>query len=546
MRRTRAQTHAHRAAVPQATEKSSTRATRGRAAVSEPAVKQEEHEPSDSPSEEEEEEQTTSDGMTEYERKRLENIQRNLEFMRSMGVSTAKIAARTAASAVQHKPPHSTLPKKRKDVAAAGPQRKSQRLQGKTADLMLPPEWNDRDMMTSRSQFAVEHVNADPDRFDANLDAEALNLDGEQGKHLLQSMILKQEREEATKVDATGIDGLVDYELTEHDVVKAVQERVYSMAFHPRSDRAVVATGDKRGNLSLWTPDAPDAANNAVVMYRPHTLPITQLHFAANDQTKLLSTSFDSSAREFDLQAAKFTEWFATPDGAGLTSLALTAQPTNWLASADDGKVWVLDRRLESTKQSHYALHEKKVNTVHQHPLSEFCFATASLDRTVCLWDSRQLKKATPLLTMPHSRSVNCAYFSPNGHHLVTVGQDNYNHVYDTRDASHHSTQDVKPTLRISHNNQTGRWLTKLHAAWDPKRPDHYVIGCMEQPRRVQIFHATRKSPIQELTSEWFASVHSINVFHPMRDWIAGGNSSGRLCLWRPVSTNDVKVKREA
>jgi hypothetical protein len=29
-----------------------------------------------------------ADEMTEYERKRLENIQRNLDFMKSMGVST--------------------------------------------------------------------------------------------------------------------------------------------------------------------------------------------------------------------------------------------------------------------------------------------------------------------------------------------------------------------------------------------------------------------------------------------------------------------------
>lgn len=40
--------------------------------------------------ESEEEEEAAADGMTEYERKRLENIQRNLDFMRSMGVSTVR------------------------------------------------------------------------------------------------------------------------------------------------------------------------------------------------------------------------------------------------------------------------------------------------------------------------------------------------------------------------------------------------------------------------------------------------------------------------
>jgi WD repeat-containing protein 76 len=158
----------------------------------------------------------------------------------------------------------------------------------------------------------------------------------------------------------------------------------------------------------------------------------------------------------------------------------------------------------------------------------------------------RRLKKTknTPLVTMPHHRSVNCAYFSPTGDHLVTVGQDDYIHVYNTKDASHLDTKDVQPTLRIPHNNQTGRWLTKLHAAWDPKRPDEYVIGCMQQPRRLQIFKATRKSPIQELRSEYFASVHSINVFHPTLPLIAGGNSSGRMCLFRGVK-KEAAVKVE-
>lgn len=143
--------------------------------------------------------------------------------------------------------------------------------------------------------------------------------------------------------------------------------------------------------------------------------------------------------------------------------------------------------------------------------------------------------KSTPLATMPHHRSVNCAYFSPDGAHLVTVGQDNFLHIYDTRTTKYSDPENVAPTLAIPHNNQTGRWLTKLHASWDPKHPTRYVIGCMQQPRRLQIFDATRKNPVQELYSDLFNSVHSINVFHPKLNLIAGGNSSGRLCLWRPV-----------
>ena len=165
----------------------------------------------------------------------------------------------------------------------------------------------------------------------------------------------------------------------------------------------------------------------------------------------------------------------------------------------------------------------------------------------MCLWDARKLSPttSTPLVTLPHYRSVNCAYFSPrDGSWLVTVGQDSYIDMFDTSSLAERKTLDrsaitLPSSIRVRHNNLTGRWLTKLHAAWDPKRPNHFVIGCMEQPRRIQIFRAGRRRPVRELQSDNFASVHSINAFHPHLELIAGGNSSGRLALWRGKKTDD-------
>lgn len=63
----------------------------------------------------------------------------------------------------------------------------------------------------------------------------------------------------------------------------------------------------------------------------------------------------------------------------------------------------------------------------------------ASLDRTVKLWDARQLGAGTgenhiggmlPIAEMPHFRSVNSAHFSPSGEWLATVGQDDKLRLY--------------------------------------------------------------------------------------------------------------------
>ncbi|KAG2522605.1 hypothetical protein JM16_003393 [Phytophthora kernoviae] len=396
--------------------------------------------------------------ITEYERKRRENIQRNLAFMQQMGVSTAKILA----------------------------------------------------------------------------------------------------QEDTVLEDDDG----VEYSLADEDVTKAVQERIYSVAFLPRTDRLVVACGDKVGHVALWSPAngvngmKQENSGSPVALFRPHNLPVGQLIFP--DSAKLLSTSFDSTVKEFDLRAAEFSVVYEADDNAGITSMVTAGTPQCLYISCDDGTVRLIDRRAPKVKTSNYLLHEKKINTVHQHPTHDFCIATASLDRTVCLWDARKMssKKNTPLVTLPHYRSVNCAYFSPHdGAWLVTVGQDSYIDMFDTssladRKPSGKSAIELPKPTRVRHNNMTGRWLTKLHASWDPKRPNQFVIGCMEHPRRVQIFRAGRHRPVRELKSDNFASVHSINVFHPHLELIAGGNSSGRLALWRgekkEVKDEDVKnVKTE-
>ncbi|KAH7468584.1 WD repeat-containing protein 76 [Phytophthora ramorum] len=293
---------------------------------------------------------------------------------------------------------------------------------------------------------------------------------------------LEEELEEDTVL---ADDDGVEYTLADDDITKAVQERIYSVAFLPRTDRVVVACGDKMGHVALWTPLSEAAVKQEssappLAVYRPHYTPVSQLIFP--DASKLVSSSFDGTV-----------------------------------------------------KSSSYTLHEKKINTVSQHPSLDFCIATASLDRTVCLWDARKMssKKNTPLIALPHYRSVNCAYFSPrDGAWLVT---------------SDKSAITLPDSTRVRHNNITGRWLTKLHAAWDPKRPNQFVMGCMEQPRRIQIFRAGRRRPVRELKSDNFASVHSINAFHPHLELIAGGNSSGRLALWRGKKTDEPgDVKTEA
>lgn len=164
---------------------------------------------------------------------------------------------------------------------------------------------------------------------------------------------------------------------------------------------------------------------------------------------------------------------------------------------------------------------------------------TASLDRTAKLWDIRRVKyhsnhnseeisSKPTLCELPHGLSVNSASFSPSGKNLVTVCMDNHLYLYDSSEIV------PKKMKTLKHDNQTGRWVTKFTATWDPKcQVGRFVIGSKRQPRCVEVYSVQNTKPLYRLEHELCQSIHSANSFHPTLDIIASANSSGRMCLWR-------------
>jgi hypothetical protein len=81
-----------------------------------------------------------------------------------------------------------------------------------------------------------------------------------------------------------------------------------------------------------------------------------------------VSSSFDGTVLEFDLRAAETSVVYDTTDGAGISSLVAAGAAHCYYASCDDGTVRLIDRRAKKVQCSSYQLHEKKINTVSQHP----------------------------------------------------------------------------------------------------------------------------------------------------------------------------------
>ncbi|XP_072842127.2 DNA damage-binding protein 2 isoform X3 [Pogona vitticeps] len=172
-------------------------------------------------------------------------------------------------------------------------------------------------------------------------------------------------------------------------------------------------------------------------------------------------------------------------------------------------------------------LHKKKVTHVEFNSRCDWLMATASVDRTVKIWDLRNIKdKSSCLHVLPHDKPVNAAYFSPiDGAKLLSTDQYNEIRVYSSSDWS-------KPQHLIPHPHRQFQHLTPIKATWHP-RYDLIVAGRYPDPhfpgytsnelRTVDIFDGNSGEMVCQLHDSNASGIISLNKFNPMGDTLASG-----------------------
>ncbi|XP_070618501.1 WD repeat-containing protein 76 isoform X2 [Erythrolamprus reginae] len=317
--------------------------------------------------------------------------------------------------------------------------------------------------------------------------------------------------------------------LREEHVAKVVKSRVCSVAVHPSESRTLVAAGDKWGQIGLW--DLDSSLENGAYAFIPHSLAVSCLHFSPVNPAHLLSLSHDGTLRSGDVTQRIFEEIYRN-ESHSLSSFDFLASDASTLVIGMwDGKVAIVDRRTPIPSPEILADLQSKTRTVHVHPIYREYFVAAG-DRNVSIYDARHLKsRSQPVVALSgHTKSVASAYFSPvTGNRVVTTCADDTLRVFGTQCLS--SLAPILTTIR--HNNNTGRWLSRLRAVWDPKRDDCFVVGSMTRPRQIQAFHASGELLHSFLNEDYLNSVCSINSWHPTRYLVVGGNSSGRLHVFK-------------
>lgn len=226
-----------------------------------------------------------------------------------------------------------------------------------------------------------------------------------------------------------------------------------------------------------------------------------------------------------------------------ITCLEISPKDPNLLYFTTlEGSLGRHDLRTQSATQI-WNISEKKCGGFSLHPLQPHLAATASLDRTMRIWDLRNIKgtgdmKAPALMGEHYSRqSVSHASWSSCGH-IATSSYDNTIKLYSFTDAGSYGIghefdeTSMEPSAVIRHNNQTGRWLTILKPQWQKSPQDgisKLVIGNIN--RFVDVYDANGEQ-LAQLFGDNITAVPAVASFHPSQNWVVGGTASGKLCLW--------------
>lgn len=331
---------------------------------------------------------------------------------------------------------------------------------------------------------------------------------------------------------------------------------MYSLALHPTEDKPVIFAGDKEGALGIFdaSQDAPEVDDDddeleypdpVISAFKMHSRTITAIHFSPTDANAMYAASYDSSIRKLDIEKSVTTQLWAPsdPDEDMPISAIDLYDPNTIIFSTLQGAMGRHDIRTKAEDAEIWALSDQKIGGFSLHPLQPHLAATASLDRTLKIWDLRKITGQDddlrhPALLGEHTSrlSVSHASWSSAGH-IATSSYDDRIKIYSFPDAAswapgHDITGQMEPKHQIAHNNQTGRWVTILKPQWQRQPRDglmKFVIGNMN--RFVDVYAADGEQ-LAQLGGDGITAVPAAAHFHPSLDWVAGGNASGKLSLW--------------
>lgn len=349
---------------------------------------------------------------------------------------------------------------------------------------------------------------------------------------------------------------------------KLTHNRITSIYLHLSPTDRIVAAGDTNGNLGLWAIDAAHDGDPVLAFFKPHGRTLSRILEVTNKAQQLITVSYDGSCRILDLAKLLSSEVFAigeAEDPIGASDFNVVNDHLVFVTTLD-GKFFIKDLRDRLKKLKFLRLHDKKIGGFCVNPNAEHQLATASLDRSMRIWDLRNISHKNSFsefdgyLEAPHlygsfpSRlSISTVDWNQNNH-LVCNGYDDkiqlfdFSSKHDKSDVITRWSDDFRPLVKklsgnvpenlksfktIAHNCQSGRWVSILKARWQKLPIDGFQkFAIANMKRGIDIFSENGDRLVNLTDADEMTTVPAVIAFHPTQNWIVGGSSSGKVFLF--------------
>lgn len=438
--------------------------------------------------------------VSDYEKKRMENIAKTQALLRNLEMEAAQagLGPTSKSRAPASSKPNSKKPASKKiKQEEIAPRRTSSRLKGIEADSAVAKrKAEDEYVAIKEADRAKRQRVSDAFNFsdivvagkDWNRSGNFLSIGpANPYERTFDADDVKETTDKELKALRERMMGLQLWEDYEPNEIKITPERIYAMGMHPTTEKPLVFAGDKLGNLGICDAsqkvtevkqeDDEDAENEGptITTLKPHTRTIHTFQFSPHDANALYSASYDSTVRKLDLAKGVAVEVYAPPDAdddAPLSGIEISKDDANTLYfSTLDGRFGTYDMRTPKSTATIFQLSDKKIGGFSLHPQQPHLVATASLDRTLKIWDLRKITgkgdNRLPALVGEHESrlSVSHAAFNSAGQ-VATASYDDTVKIHDFSGSANWKVgetlgeEDMKPSVVVPHNNQTGRWVT--------------------------------------------------------------------------------------
>ncbi|MCL7044486.1 hypothetical protein MKW94_030527 [Papaver nudicaule] len=474
-----------------------------------------------------------SQTLTDYERRRLENIKRNQEMMSSFKLQSVANELHSSTSKRQRTETKSYKTTRGKQPKSEAPivMRRSLRARG------IAPE-NQIGLEEEKNVISIQPENPSPRKLGPvrMLDAYkgtctgSLDNQREHQKHLIDTIkgLSESNLMSCSSHNDTSSLNLGSLILKPENVARLLPKNILNLCFFPCKDRSIVVAGNKSGSLAIWDMDADlndreeeEIGNEGIYLYDPHTAPISGIAIRPFSLSKIYTSSYDGCVRLMDVEKESFDMLYSSDDAIFCLSPHPHEAKSLYFGEAQ-GVMNVWDERAGKPSSS-CTLHGQRINTIDFHLENTNYMATSSSDGTACIWDLRSINADQPeyLKMVDHKKAVHSAYFSPSGNCLATTSAND--RVGLLRGI------DFNDISMVQHNNQVGRWIPSFRAIWG--WDDLYLfIGNMQ--RGVDVI-STGYRKMVTLGSSYMSAIPCRFSVHPYKvGMLAGATAGGQVYTW--------------